>query len=342
MKRNQVKTNKKALCVRVLSILLSAVFLSSFAACRNGKSGTKEKTESTTQETKKSFTISKDLEILATYIQADDNERAFFTAKNNSDDTIIDFSVVCLGFDRNGNVAKLNTSFDNIYEEEDFTLANILPGAVFCLPEDNCGQANSIYLGNESKIRYLKIAVSFIKFKSGKTWELGDKDAWAETVVADFSLETEKESVKTLKADADAALTNPYIELSNIYSKHSTNQFIDANDLYFNVENIGDKSISSFSVIVAEFDGEGNGIHLSNAGYLYGLKYITLNSHKIPCDGLSVQQKETFVCPSHIMPNCASQLVIVDQIIFEDDTVWDNEYALQFMMFNEASNSALV
>jgi hypothetical protein len=341
MERNQTKTNKKTLCVRILSLLLCAVFLFSFAACGNGKSGDEDKNESTTQEAKDSFTISKDLEILAAYIQADDNERAFFTAKNNSDDTIIDFSIVCLGFDRNGNVAKISGSFDKLYNEEDYTLANILPSAVFCLPEENCHQTNSIYLGNESKTRYIKTAVSFIKFKSGKTWELGDKDAWAEKTIADFSLDTERKYVETLRADANAALTNPYIKLSNINSKHSTNQFIDANDLFFDVENSSDKNIASFSIIVAEFDGEGNGLHLSNAGYLYGLKYITLNSHKIPCDGLSAQQKTSFVCPSRIMPNCSSQLVIVDQIVFDDDTVWDNEYALQFMMFNEARNSTL-
>lgn len=294
--------------------------------------------DSSSREANGSFNISKDLEIKASYIKANDNKRAFVTVKNNSDDTIIDFSIVYLGFDRNGNVAKLVNTFDEIYGEEKYTLVNIIPGAVFGLPEENGTETNSIYLSNESNVHYIKTAISFIKFKSGKTWEIGSKDAWSENAIADFSLEAEKDSKTALKADAEAALKNPYIELSGIQSKHSTNQFINANDLFFDVKNTGDKTIKSFSIIVLEYDSEGNGIYLTGAGYLWNWRYVTINSHQITCDGLNVQQKANFVCSSHIITNCSNQLVIVDQIVFEDDTVWNNDCALQFMMYNESEN----
>lgn len=297
--------------------------------------------ETITEETEKgAYSISSDLAIQAVYQKVSDSgfgKHLIVFVKNCADDTIIDYSIAYLGFDLNGNVTRLaNTFGDTVYGEDKTTMANILPGDVYGLAD---GSTEGIYLGDaDSAVRYVQAAVSHIKFKSGKEWEMGDVDAWTQDTIAAFSIEQEKNYLQSLKSDAEAAMDNPFLTITNTHSKQGPS-YLDALDLECTFKNIGDKPIRSFSTIILEYEDGGKGVQLSNQSWKWNYQYITNNSRRLETE-LSLQPQEDFsgTASSALVSYCTDYLIIVDHIEFEDDTVWNNDCALQFMMYNESEN----
>ena len=325
-----MKAIKKALC-----IILALISIISLNACGGNKGEDASKNDDVSIQ-KSGYAISEDLEILAEYLKVSNSGfgKHFFTfVKNNSDDTIIDYTIAYIGFDMNGNVTDANTGGYRQYGKQKTTMANILPGNVHGLAD---GSTEGIYVGDSDAVRYVKSAVSYIKFKSGEEWEMGDMDAWAEDTIKNFSVEEQKNYAQSLKADAEKAMNNPYLTIFNSNTTPSNNSLIDALDLTTTFKNTGDKPIRSFKLIVLEFEEGNKGVTLPNQTWTWNYQYITNNSRQITADfPLEPQQEIESVAESALVSYCKDYLIIVEYIEFEDDTVWYNDYALQFMMYNE-------
>ena len=337
-----MKTRNPSFTKRIICVFLSVMILFSFMAC--GKNSTDEDNYSvqTTEEPKVQNTISEDLVIRGVYIKNDNafGQHAFVFVKNCSEDTVIDYNVIYLGFDLNGNPTRLtNTYGDQIYGESKNTLANILPGAVYGLKD---GSTEGIKVCDDGTVRYVQAAVSYIKFKSGETWELADKDAWADETTASFSVEAQKEYIASLKADAEAAMENPYLSVIEPKIHGNSNKMLtQAQALSFSFKNIGEKTIRSFNAIILEYDAAGKGIELTNQSWRWNYQYITSNSRllKVDANGTEPQREDSVSCDLFLVNECASCLIIVETIEFDDDTVWYNDCALQFMAFNESEKA---
>lgn len=321
--------SKKALC-----IVMALIFAFSFSAC--SKKSDDVSAEKETTEEKSAYTISDKLEIRAEYLKVNNSgfgKHFFAFVKNCSDDTIIDYSIAYVGFDINGNVTDANTG-GNKYGEEKMTMANILPDGVHGLAD---GMTEGIYVGDDNAVRYVKSVVSYIKFKSGEEWKIDNLDAWVEDTINNFSVEEQKNYSQTLKADAEQAMVNPYLSVTNINASRSQNSYIDALDLGCTFVNIGDKAISSFALIVLEYENGNKGVTLPNQTWQWNYQYITNNSHRIDAEiQLSPQQEFEAVAESALVSYCTDYLIIVEYIEFEDGSVWNNDCALQFMMYNES------
>lgn len=318
---------------KLICIVMVIIFAFSFSACGGNDAENKDSKKS-------NYTISKELTILAEYLKVSNTgfgKHFFAFVKNNSTDTIVDYSIAYIGFDINGNVTDANTG-GNKYGEEKITMANILPNAVYGLSD---GSTEGIYVGDDNAVRYVKSAVSYIKFKSGEEWKMDDLDAWAEDTIKNFSVEEEKNYSQSLKSDAEKAMVNPYLSILNSRTTANGNSFYDALNLEFTIKNIGDKKIKSCSIIILEYEDGNKGIKLPNQMWNFNYQYITNNSYKIDIELPSNQQEELpFVAEAALVGNCKDCLLIVERIEFEDDTVWNNDYALQFMIYNE--NSKLI
>ncbi len=315
---------------KIICIITALAITLSFSACN-----------------KSSYAISNKLIIQAEYLK-ESNEgygKHFFAfVKNCSKDTIVDYSVAYIGFDRNGNVTDANNGGEE-YGTRKITMANILPGCVHGLSE---GETEGILVGSDTAVgevnavRYVKSAISYIKFKSGKEWEMGNLDAWVKDTIKDFSVEDQKNYVQTLKADAEKAMDNPYLVFKSARTTRSENRYNnperEALDLTTTFVNISDKVINSFAIIVLGYESGNKGITLtlSNRNVGWNRRYITKNSHRIESD-FQVRPQEEFsqTAKSALASYCTDYLIIVECIEFEDGTVWNNDYALQFMMYNE-------
>lgn len=291
---------------------------------------------------KKAYEISEDLVVLCDYIKDGHSgfgQYAFSFVKNDSEDTIIDYSIAHMGFDVNGNVTQLvNTT--NKYHEQEISMANILPDMVYGLSE---GSTEGVYLGNEGKVRYIKSVITSVTFKSGEIWELGDLDAWAEDTIANFSVETEKQYTETLKEDAQKALTNPYVSIEDYAIVPSSNMFLKdkCHTIGINIKNIGDKPIRTVHYIVAEFDSQGKGVQMENQSWTFNYQYITCNSKSLTFDlsknPLEPGKDNYGFWEDMMVGECDDVLIIVENIEFEDETVWQNDCALQFMVYAEST-----
>ncbi len=318
-----MKVIKKSIC-----IILALISILALNAC-GGNSGENASSK------KSAYTISDKLEIKAEYLKVSNSgfgKHFFSFVKNCSEDTIIDYSIAYIGFDVNGNVTDANTG-GNKYGKENITMANILPGNVYGLAD---GSTEGIYVGDSDAVRYVKSAVSYIKFKSGEEWEIGDLDAWAEDTIKNFSVEDQKNYAQSLKADAEKAMVNPYLTISNVKTTIGGNVLADSLDMSFTVKNIGEKTVNYFSVIVLEFEEGNKGVKLPNQSWTWNYQYITNNSHQIDAEiSLSSQEEFSGVAESALVSYCTDYLIIVERIEFEDGTVWHNDCALQFMIYNE-------
>lgn len=310
---------------------MSFVFVFSFSACTQKADDASERKENTKE--KSAYTISDKLEIKAEYLKVCFGKHFIAFVKNCSEDTIIDYSIAYVGFDINGNVTDANT-VGRKFGERKMSMANILPGSVHGFSD---GSTEGIYVGDDNAVRYVKSVVSYIKFKSGEEWEIGDLDAWAEDTIKNFSVEEQKKYPQSLKADAEKAMNNPYLTILNTNAKASENVLVDTLDLEMTFKNIGEKPIRSFSLIVLEYEDGNKGVTLPNHSWAVNYQYITNNSHQIDAElPLSPQQEFEAVAESALVSYCKDFLIIVEYIEFEDDSVWYNDCALQFMIYNEA------
>lgn len=309
---------------------MTIIFVFGFSACSGND------TENTGSK-KSDYTISDELTILAGYLKVSNagfGKHYITFVKNNSNDTIVDYSIAYIGFDINGNVTDANTGADK-YGEEKITMANILPNAVYGLTD---GATDGIYVGDDNDVRYVKSAVSYIKFKSGEEWEMDDLDAWADDTIKNFSVEEQKNYPQSLKSDAEKAMVNPYLSIVNSKTVPNGNSFYDALDLEFTIKNICDKTIRACSIIILEYEDGNEGIKLPNQMWNFNYQYVTNNSYQIDVELPTNQQEElNFVAEAALVGNCKDYLLIVESIEFEDDTVWSNDCALQFMIYNENS-----
>lgn len=319
---------------KILCLLLSLVTLFSLAACESG--GT-DAPEGKSVKGDKTCSYSEDLIILATYLPGTGYtyKDIIYTLKNNSNDTILDYSIAFLAFDLNGNVTKINGAYgDKRYAEKKVTMANILPGGVYGLGESMSDAKH--YLGSDNTIRYIESVITHIAFKDGDVWDLEDPELWVDETVSNFSVEEHKNQSESLKTDAKKASVNPYVSVSESDLSLSSNPIGARMETYgYTLKcgfiNEGEKPIRTVSIIVTGYDAQNNPAELSSS-------YVTSNSRGfiLNCENFTPGEENYGEWENAISKNCDNIKIIVESIEFEDDTVWTNEYALQYMMYSES------
>ena len=263
-----------------------------------------------------SYQKASDLEILATMVQG---ENGYFMVKNTGNQVITDFTLTVAGFDASGNVIDLTGS--TVYQSFDFATTNILPDTVF-------GLKNYVYLRQD--VKYMEAMVSSITYKDGSVWSTKGLDAWTKDVSDDFSVEEYRHSIDAMKSDAILAESNEYLKITGS-SKYSDNQFSNDDDFDFSAENIGDRDIQKFDIIVMEYDANGYGISVSP------YEFVMQNCRVVSADpaNLMANCEATYNKSLFFESECKTYNTLVYEIEFKDGTKWTNEYAFQWMLYNK-------
>lgn len=257
-----------------------------------------------------------DLEVVATTV---DDANGYFVVKNIGSQVIKDFTIAYVGYDVAGNVIDLG--YNTTYETCDFTSANIMPDSVY-------GLDKYVYIGKRD-VKFIDAMISSVTYKDGTTWGTEGLDAWAKDVSDEFSVEEYKNKVENMKSDAILAESNPYIEITGT-AKFDDNKFSNSDDFEISVINIGDKTVKKFSVIVLQYDGNGYA-----AGVNFG--FVVSNADRATVDpaNLDAGQKGGWNWSLFFDADCKTYKTLIYDIEFKDGTTWTNEYALQWMLYNE-------
>ena len=263
-----------------------------------------------------SYKIPTDVEVIATSVSGN---YGYATIKNTGEKVIKDFTLAVVGYDASGNAISLGGN--TLYRTFEFSTANVLPGAASALE-------NTVYLNNS--VKYMDVTVSEIVYKDGSTWKTDGLDAWAKDVSDEFSVENHKQTIEGMKTKAVLAEENPYIKITGT-SKYNNNRYSTNEEFSLEIQNVGDKTIKKFDVIVLQYDSNGYAINVSP------YSFVTTNGRTATVDPANIDPNESggWTWSLFMQGECDSYKVLPYHIEFKDGTVWSNENALPWILYNE-------
>lgn len=259
-----------------------------------------------------------DVSVQCTYVSGTD---AFIIVKNDSADTLIDYTVAYVAFDAAGNA--VNHYNDKLLREEKVTTANLLPGTCSSLTDD-------IYIPSDSNIKYIQATLTYAKFKGGEVWQATGVNAWAEETAKNFTIDAYKASVESMKQDAEKAQECPYLKVTKATKYHS-NRYSDSHDLEATVRNTGEKTIKTFTLVLAEYDARNYPTKYKSGSY------FTPNSLRAICNPANIEPGDdgTVNWTLVFSGTCETFNYIISEIEFDDGTTWQNPYAAPWLIYNE-------
>jgi len=180
-------------------------------------------------------------------------------------------------------------------------------------------------------IKYFDATIASVTYMDNTTWEARGLDVWAKEVSDAFTIEGYQEKTEELKEDALLAESNPYIQILGSEKNENRPYFT------IDIENVGEKTIKDFTIIVLQYDENGYAVNASlrvgtywDATVVRNAKNYTFESANIKAD-IKCQGRSNTIFESE----CATYKVIIYAIEFIDGSIWTNDYAMQWQLYNE-------
>jgi len=262
-----------------------------------------------------SFEPNENVRVVATFIYDNDT---YIVVENTGEQAVLNYRVAYINYDKNGFVS---TNDSDGYQRGKADTVNLMPGS----------KTISSWYG--AKGAYADAAVVGIDFADGSTWEATEAqiDAWASESNANFSIETQKEIISTLKETSTLAETNEYAALTDYTIKHE-NQFSSQHDFHFSIDNISGQGITRLNVFVLEYDE--NGFPVSVSPY----DTYCANGHQTGGTvNLAVGQSGSYHDDLFLSPTTTQIKVIISYIEFQDGTDWTNPYVYEWIIGNNGN-----
>ncbi len=253
------------------------------------------------------FQENEDLKIIFSYNYDNDTN---IVVKNISDKIILEYEVAYMEFDKNG------LSTDD-YKKGIMEAANLLPD----------DKAIGNWYGANGK--YVVAIIKNVKYKGGEEWNAVGVDEYFSNLEKNFNIEEYEKNFKNkVEGNGVLAQENEFLKINYTYITHD-NEFSLNKDYHYYVENISDKTILEFGIIVAEFDE--NGLPIRTSPY----DHFSRNSRGIGgIANLASGEGQEFYNDLFLEPNCENTKCIVSYIKFYNGYEWENPYIYEWIYLN--------
>ena len=246
-----------------------------------------------------------------------------FMVRNTGKQVISDFTIAYVGYDSNGIPVKSGYGKDD-YDETTFTSVNLLPGQVFW----SWDSGRSLWL--DSNVKYLDAAISATTYKNGRERKVNGLPKWAKDTEKRFSIDSYARTVEHMRSAASKAETASELEIISS-KKYNDNQFSNKDDLKLRIKNTGQNTIKDVKFILLQYDSNGYGI-----GDGYG-NHCVRNASTLHFTNANLPHGNSCAVEWSLLfePQCRDYKLLVFTVEYTDGTIWKNEYAMQWMLYNE-------
>ena len=247
-----------------------------------------------------------------------------FMVQNTGKQVISDFTIVYVGYDSNGMLVKSDYGKED-YSEGTFTSVNLLPGQVFW----SWDSGRSLWV--DSSVKYLDAAISTATYANGREWRATGLSKWAKDVAKKFSVESYARTVEHMRSAASKAESASDLEIISS-EKYNDNRFSNKDDLKLQIKNTGQNTIKDVKFIILQYDANGYGI-----GDGYGSHCVrNADTLRFTDANLPAGSSSTVEWNLLFEPQCRDYKLLVFTVEYTDGTIWKNEYAMQWMLYNES------
>lgn len=261
------------------------------------------------------FVPNEDLQVITAFVYDNDT---YVVVENKGNQAVLNYRVAYINFDKNGFVA---TRDSDGYEGGKADTANIMPGS----------KSLAGWYGADGE--YAVATVVGVDYADGTTWEADSVkiDHWANATSKEFSLETHKANLASLKEAGALAESNEYAALTDFNLKHG-NKFSNKHDFHFSVENMSNQGILSLNLFVLEFDE--NGFPVSVSPY----DTYCINGHRTGGTvNLAAGNSSSYSDDLFIQGTTTQVKTVISYIKFQDGTEWNNPYLYEWIIGNSSA-----
>lgn len=184
------------------------------------------------------------------------------------------------------------------------------------------------YVGGSNGGKYIKAVIKRVLYNDGTAWENTNAELELKLGGTSFDIDEYKKSILKNEENVKKAAQNPYIFINNM-TMANADTISGRRDLKLVLTNTSQKTVTAIKTAVAEFDRDNKPVDVSPQ------IYIGKNIRLASCGGMELTKGESrsFSSSGFLESECYRINVIVTEITFSDGTVWENPYALDWLLW---------
>lgn len=231
---------------------------------------------------------------------------------NNTATPIVGYDLTIAYFDENGNP---------VGDKKDFSVSDIIVSSGFDFGLDT-------YVGGSGGGSYIKAFVKSLKYGDGTAWENSSIESDMALNCTAFDVDEYKDIIAKNEENVKKASQESYIKINEM-TISNIDEISSRKDLKIVITNSSSKAVKEVKFAVAEFAEDNSLVDVSPQ------IYIGKNVRLATCGGmeLNVGESRSLSSSAFLEKDCCRINAIVTEIIFADDTVWKNPYALDWLLW---------
>lgn len=231
---------------------------------------------------------------------------------NNTLTPVTAYTLNIIYFDKNGKALE---------ETKEFTVDGVM-----ALGESDFGLDS--YVGGSNNASYIKAVITSVTYNDGTGWVNDNALLEVATQKTAFDIEAYNQAIKKNEENVKKAASTPYLYIDKM-TITSADEISARKELKLVLTNTGDKTIRDIKVAVAEFDKDNKPVDVSPQ------IYIGKNIRLASCKGMELfgKSSRSFSAAAFLGKDCFRINAIVTEITFADGTVWQNPYAIDWLLW---------
>lgn len=251
----------------------------------------------TTPETQEAYVPSKDIEVAVTYVNSEITGNARVVTRRTSDKELAGIDLACVYYDANG---KQIRDYERI--ECTFSTKDDLSIWTFTAP-----------VGCE----YLEAVIAAVTYADGTKETCPGVATWAEETAKAFTVDGYKTAMTEMAGKEGAAAEKcEAVEYAVEAPENNT--------VRLKLKNTSGKEITDVNAYLLWFDANGAPVDMKGV--------LVSNSEKVSAKNLVADEEASYTV--NAPEGAASVKAIIQEVVFADETVWENDYVYEWAVVN--------
>jgi hypothetical protein len=240
---------------------------------------------------------SQDIEVAIAFVKGGNTDNARVVTRRTSQKALSGMELVCVYYDAQGKQL-------GEYEQVDCTF-------------ETKGTLSIWTFNAPAGCAYLDAAVASVTYEDGTKQACPGVSTWAQKTAKAFTLENHE------KAKAEMA-AKQVVEAEKCDAVEYSVDTPEDKKLRMELKNISGKEISEAVACLLWFDDNGAPIDMNGV--------LVSNSEKVSAKDLKPDEKATYTVDAP--EQAASAKIIIQKVVFADQTVWENDYVYEWSVIN--------
>lgn len=254
----------------------------------------------TTPEPPEAYVPSQDIAVAVTYVTSELTGNARVVTRRTSDKELSGIDLICVYFDSNGKQIQEYERIECTFSTKDEMSIWTFTTPVLC--------------------EYLEATIASVTYADGTKSECPGVSTWADETIANFTVENyEKKMTEMAGKEAAAAEKCEAVEYSVEAPENKA--------MSLKLKNTSGKEIANVIAYLLWFDANGAPIDMDGV--------VVPNSEKVSAKNLVADEEATYTV--NAPEGAGSAKIIIQEVVFADETVWENDYVYEWSVTNCAS-----